>query len=723
MKRRLGLVVAVGAGSLALFLLTQRDPKAAARPNVLLVTIDTLRADHLGCYGSSTAQTPQLDALARRGVRFKTAIAQAPLTAVSHASILTGLWPFRHGVRDNGAFALPESVPTLAERFQQAGYQTAAFISGFPLDRRFGLARGFASYDDQLPHGNDPRRAPYVERNAGATTAAAQRWLASTTQPWFVWIHYFDPHAPYEAPPEFAARFPDRPYAAEIAYVDDRLGALLQAIETREAGHTVVLATADHGESLGEHGEATHGVFVYDSTLRVPFLVAGPGITRSLASEVVARGVDVAATLLEVAGLEPFGASDGRSLRPALEGGAMSDAPAYSESLFASLNFGWAPLQSWRTRQWKYVEAPTPELYSLDNDGLETQNVAAQRRDVAASLRRPLLAALEAKTPEASATRSTDTSERLRALGYLAGGAPRAPSLRDPKDGRELLERLERGLAEARANAPLAIKALSAVLAVEPGMPLARRYRAIAFQSAKRYTEALADLALLERETTPNLEDLVLRGETERLAGRREQALATLDRANRLAPDAPEPLLFRGRVLRALGRTPEAVTAFQSALALDPDNAEAHRGLAEMALESGDVVGAAASYEALLAADPEDVGALVRLGVARVRAGRVPEALALFESAVVRDPRNAEALVDLAGALAKSGQAARAVPYFERAIAAGGESALALNGLGFARLEAGDGAGGLAALRRSLALDPRQPQVADVVQQISGARR
>ncbi len=694
-----------------------------SRPNVLLVTIDTLRADHLGCYGAATATTPQLDALARRGVRFQTATAHAPLTAVSHASILTGLLPTRHGVRDNGTFVLPNSLPTLAERFGAAGYQTAAFVSGFPLDHRFGFARGFSSYDDNLPHGNDPRRAPYVERSADATTAAVQRWLAACAQPWFAWVHYFDPHAPYEAPPEFAGRFADRAYAAEIAYVDDRLGALLQGIEARAPGRTLVLVTADHGESLGEHGEATHGVYVYDSTLRVPFLIAGPGVAGARVSEVVARGVDVSPTLLDLAGLEPAAGSDGRSLRPALEGRAMPDAAAYSESLFASLNLGWAPLHAWRTAEWKYIEAPTPELFHLEADAAEGVNLATERKDVAENLRRPLRAALDTKPPEARATRNSEATERLQALGYLAGTAPRQASLRDPKAGRALLDRLERGLAEARTNAPLAIEALSAVLAEEPTMPLARRYRAIAFQSAKRYPEALADLALLEKETAPNLEDLVLLGETERLAGRREQALATLDRAIRLAPEAPEPLLFRGRVLRALGRWPEAAAAFEAVLKLDPDSAEARRGLGEMALEAGDVAKAADTFEAMLAGDPGNLGAMIKLGVARVRAGRLPEAIVLFESALGHDPRNAEALVDLAGALAKSARTAEAVPYFERAIAAGGENSVALNGLGFARLEAGDVPGGLAALRRSLRLDPKQPKIAEILRDVARSSR
>lgn len=718
MKRSVGLVVAAAAAAAA-FLLWRAAPPARRPPNVLLVTIDTLRADRVGSYGAVAGATPALDRLAARGVRFTTALAHAPLTAPSHASILTGLLPVHHGVRDNGAFVLPATLPTLAERFAAAGYRTAAFVSGFPLDHRFGFARGFAHYDDALPHGSDPRRAPYVERPASATTAAARRFIAGAGTPWCAWVHYFDPHAPYEAPPETAARFPGRPYEAEVAFVDAQLGALLDAIESRDPGRTLVVVTADHGEGLGDHGEATHGVFLYDSTLRVPFLVAGPGVASGSVSDVVARGVDVLPTLLDLAGLPALAESDGRSLRAALEGRAMPDAPVYSESLFASLNLGWAPLHSLRTRGLKLIEAPTPELFALDADPGETTNRAAERPADVAALRRPLQALLADHSPDAAAVPSAEAGERLRALGYLAGTAPTHKSLRDPKDGRALLEQLERGLAEARANPSVAIASLSAVLAAEPDMPLARRYRAIAFQMARRYPDALADLARLETSVAANLEDLVLLGETQRLAGDKASALATFDRALALAPGAPEPLLFRARALRSLERLPEAKAGFEAVLAADPDNAEARRGLGELALAAGDVAGAAALYERLLAGDPDDVGAMIKLGVARVRSQRVAEALALFEHAVAREPRNAEALVDLAGALAKSGRPAEAVPYFERAIAAGGETPAALNGLGFARLESGDPRGGLEALRRSLRLAPAQPQVADVVRQLA----
>lgn len=736
-RQRAVAALAIGAALLLIgWLGFTRYHGEEARPNVLLVTVDTLRADHVGCYGHPGAQTPTLDGLAARGVRFATAVAHAPLTAPSHASILTGLVPVRHGVRDNGGFALPGQVPTLAEAFRKAGYRTAAFVSGFPLDHRYGLDRGFDVYDDHLPNGDDPRRAPYVERPADQTTDAVLRWLEGQTaevkagggqrSAWFAWLHYFDPHAPYEPPGEWAGRFPGRPYDGEIAFVDSQLGRLLGWLDEHgERSRTLVLVTADHGESLGEHGEQTHGIFIYDATLRVPWIMAGPGVPAAGVAQTVGRGVDVAPTLLDYAHLPTPGSLDGRSLRPAVAGGSMSDEPAYAESLFASLHLGWAPLHGLRTAQWKLVDAPRPELYALAEDSGETRDRFDERSEVAQPLRRQLESILSVKSPESRIDAGSDAAERLRALGYLGvGQAPKSDaSRRDPKDSIELLNQLERGLAEARANPDLAIHELSAVLREDPGMELALRYRAIAFQSAGRQEESIADIRAIERGGSLSTEDLVLLAESLRLAGRFDEALATLDRAVQHETRTPEPLLIKGRVLRAMGRTRDAAAAYESVLSLAPGHAEALRGLAENALQEGDLAGAATSFERILAADPRDGGALLKLGIIRIRSGRPDEALRLFEAAAQRLPASAEAQLALAGALAKGGRPAEAVPHFERAIELGGRTTVALNGLGFARLEAGDPAGAVGALRESLALDGRQRPVADAIAKLARGER
>ncbi len=709
------LVVVAGRGGLL----------TPARPNVLFVTIDTLRADRLGSYGYARAQTPVLDALAARGVRFTTAVAHAPLTGPSHASLLTGLTPLRHGVRDNGRPTLSASAPTVAEAFRGAGWHTAAFVSGFPLDHRFGFDRGFETYDDHLPHGDDSRRAAYVERTADRTTAAALRWLetAPAGAPWFTWVHYFDPHAPYEPPDAFAARAPGRPYDGEVAFVDAQLGVLLHGLEARgERERTVVLVTADHGESLGEHGEETHGVFVYEATLRVPLIVAGPGVPRGRVSSTVGRGVDVAPTLLDLAGAPPLAGAEGRSLRPALSGREMADAPAYVESLFAALNLGWAPLHGWRTARRKLIDAPRPELYALDQDPGETRDLSASSAHDVETLRASLRAALAAAVPARPGSVDHAAAERLAALGYLSGGPGPPTTGRDPKDGIALINQMERGLAEARSNPPLAIAALQGVLQADPHMPLAHRYLAIAHSAAGDPAAALRELGALAGQGPLAPDDLLLQADTLRQAGRAQEALEAADRALSARPGDAWGLVIRGRALLALDRAPEARATYERALEKDPADTEALRGLADAAFRAGNAGAAEGAYARILKADPTDTGALVRLGALRVRAGRVDEAREMFARALERNPRDAEALLDMGGLLARSGQAREAVPYLERAVQAGMRTPVALNSLGFARLEAGDRAGGRQALRESLAVDPRQEDVRAALTRLGAGR-
>jgi arylsulfatase A-like enzyme/tetratricopeptide (TPR) repeat protein len=695
---------------------------------VLFVTIDTLRADHVGCYGRAGAATPTLDALAARGVRFATAIAHVPLTGPSHASLLTGRTPLGHGLRDNGGYALPAPVRTAAEDFRQAGYRTAAFVSGFPLDRRFGFDRGFETYDDHLPRGNDPRRTPYVERFANATTDAVLRWLAAPApgpSPFFLWVHYYDPHAPYEPPAAFAERFREAPYDGEIAFVDSQLARLLSALEEKGAlARTLVLLTADHGESLGEHDEGTHGLFVYDATLRVPWIMAGPAVAAGRVSATVARGIDVLPTLLDYAGLSPPADLEGRSLRPAAEGQEMSDAPAYAESLYPERELGWAPLHAWRTSRFKLIDAPRPELYDLSTDATEKANRVAELPDRASELRHELRAALSRPTPAAAVAVDPQTAERLGALGYLGGGgAPAAPGAarRDPKDGARVLPRLNRGMSGARTDPQMAIRELSAVLAEDPGLLMARRTIAVAYAAAGKHDLAVAELRRLEKDGALSAEDAIVLGDNLRFSGRLTEAAEVLQRAARENPKFPQPWLSLAEVHIKEHKNAEAAADYQHALALVPDHIEALRGLGDLALLEGRLDEAAARYGRILEVDPSDAGAMTKTGVLRMRAGRGEEAIALFRKAVEREPGNGEALLYLAGALAAGGRSAEALPFFERALAAGPRSSMALNGLALTRLALGDRTGAAAAFRESLKVDPKQPDVARTLKDITGS--
>jgi choline-sulfatase len=710
---------------------TASEPGSAAktRPNVLLVTIDTLRADHLGSYGDANAMTPTLDALAKRGVRFETALSHVPLTGPSHASILTGHTPPGHGFRNNGGYVLAPTLRTAAEDFKQAGYHTAAFVSGFPLDRRFGFDRGFEIYEDHLPRGNDKRRTPYVERHAAATTDAVLRWLTAppvrtNSAPWFMWIHYYDPHAPYEPPSDLADRFRDEPYDGEIASVDRELSRVLKAIEQRrEHEKTVVLVTADHGESLGEHGEGAHGLFVYDATLRVPWIMAGPGIAHGRVSPTVARLIDVLPTLVDYAGLPSRKELEGRSLRPAADGRQMREAPSYAESLYSELELGWAPLYSWRVGGFKLIEAPRPELYDLKTDPSELTNLANEDTARVAQLRRGLEVALRQEAAPGASTAASDpeTLERLRSLGYLGGSSSKtqaAASLRDPKNGIRFLPRLNRAMTAARVQPEVAIRELTSVLSEDPNLFMARRTRAIAYAASGKHDLAIADMRALEKAGQLLPEDAVVLGDNLRFAGQFEEAARVLNRTIQEGPKFPQPHISLAEVQIAQRKYQEAESTLNGVLKFVPDYIEALRRLGDLAFLREDMSTAGSRYARILELDATDVPAMIKLGVVRIRTGQPADGERLFKSAIERDPKNGEALLYMAGALTATGRSSDALPYLERAVAADPRSTMALNGLGLALLDAGERARAATALRESLRIDPSQRQIASKLKEI-----
>src|SRR5262245_49483552 len=381
----LGLLIALAASGCG--------HAAAPAPtlNVLLVTLDTTRADHLGCYGDAAAATPTLDALAAEGVRFSQAFSPAPITLVAHASLLTGLPPFAHGLRDNGAGCLGPEVDTYPRFLGAHGYHTVAVIGSVVLARGFGLGQGFAIYDDQCPAGRVS--GGFRARRASDVTDAALRHLAERPRdkPCFLWLHFFDPHDPYEPPEPYKDRFKDRPYDGEIAYADSELGRVIAAL--RQEGileNTLVVCCADHGESLGEHGEQTHGFFVYDATQHVPLIMRGGGLPAGRVDSTLVSLIDVMPTVAGLIGLhEPPGS--GRDLSTALlENRSVTERPVYLESYLTLVSLGWSGEEGWRTSRFKFIEAPRPELYDLSQDPGEKTSLEdpAKRESMRAELER-----------------------------------------------------------------------------------------------------------------------------------------------------------------------------------------------------------------------------------------------------------------------------------------------------------------------------------------------
>jgi len=405
------------------------------RPNILVVTLDTTRADVLGCYGGDPKVSPNIDRIAGRSHLFERAEASVPQTMPSHTTIFSGLHPFNHGVRKNLAVMVGQDVPLLAEELRAEGYTTAAFVSSFVVDSRFGLGRGFGHYDapDTRPGVGDG-----MERRAGKTVAAAIDWIGDRTSPWFVWVHLFDPHAPYEPPQPFAGRFADRPYAGEVAYMDNEVGRLIGSLVAKGSfDAAVVIIAGDHGEALGEHGEETHGILLYEATTRVPLLVHFPGQTKAVRHAHPVGLVDIAPTVRDLMGIDTT--ADGISLVPVSRGddGVDPDRAVYLESLEGYLRNGWAPLFAVVRGSMKYIDSPRPELYDLDADPNETRNLVNKQVDVAADL----AASLEKIRPAAESfdgeiiVLSSDEAAALLALGYVEGSPGQsAGTRRNPAD-------------------------------------------------------------------------------------------------------------------------------------------------------------------------------------------------------------------------------------------------------------------------------------------------
>jgi arylsulfatase A-like enzyme len=504
----LGLALAALAGGCG-----EGARPAAAVEHVVLVSMDTTRRDRLGAYAPGAA-TPRLDGLAREGAVFEQAFAPTPITLPTHASLLTGTYPLRHGLADNALFALEPQAQTLAESLKAAGFATGAFVSAFVLDGQFGLAQGFDEYDDRFQTGFGGTLG-VEERSAAATTDAALAWLDRRPPGrLFLFVHYFDPHRPWRAPEPFASNHAD-PYTAEIAYLDHEIGRLVDGLAARGLLESAaVVVTADHGEGLGEHGEETHGAFLYQSTVAVPLVVRAPGVEpgRRIAGNVSL--VDVAPTLLELAGLAPLASVQGVSLAPALRGtGRVPERPLHLETRLGANSFGWAPLEGLVVGDDKYVEAPRPELYDLVRDPGELDDRRPREPELVARRAREL-AELRAQLaadgqrwwrPHVS---SDDERGLLEALGYAtpagaASGGNDAATGRDPKDAIGELALLdEAAAARARGDARACFDAYERLLAQNPSNWTALERYGSALVAGERYAEAVT---VLERLRTRGL--------------------------------------------------------------------------------------------------------------------------------------------------------------------------------------------------------------------------
>jgi choline-sulfatase len=645
------------------------------KPSVILITVDTLRADHVGCYGAQTLKTPTLDALAHDGVVFERAVSQVPLTWPSHAVILTGTYPFQNGVQDFTGQPLAEQFRTVAQAFQRAGYATGAVVSAFVLDRSWGLARGFDFYDDAFSAETfEKKDIGLVDRRAGESIAHGITWLKKTPRrPFFLWLHLYDPHSPYDPPEPYRSEYRSHLYDGEIAYADHELGNLMTWLkQNRLYDSSLIVALSDHGESLGEHGEDEHGFFVYNATVHVPLIVkppAGSGIAAGRRGEPV-ETTAVAPTLLQLAGVrDPSDAIHAQFQSPALLGtnyigSAKNEAvnseakdPAYSETFYPFSSFGWSPLHALESERFHFIEEPKPELYDLETDPGETRNVAAEQPATVAVLRQKMQALLAhnpfTRQDAGAGNLSPDAQEKLRALGYFGFRAAVSPEslkhgLADPKDKLwEFNSILKAQDAFQRHEDEEAEALLTEVQQKDPQIYV------IPFllgESALRRQNWDAAVQQLQRCLTlnPNF-DNAMTGLARALAklGRVNEAKGWLSKALQSNPQNYRAW-YQAGLLDAESDPATAQSAYEKTLAIQPNFSAGQRELGMLLFQQKDFAAAAPRLEKAIELGLEEARLHNFLGICYNRTDRTRKAVREFQHAIKLDPKLAEAHLNLA---------------------------------------------------------------------------
>ncbi len=691
--------------------------------NILVVTLDTLRADRVGAYGYAQAKTPVLDGLAARGARFTAATTTTPLTLSAHTSLFTGMWPTAHGVRDNTGFYVDEGLTTLAEQLKGRGYRTGGFVGAFVLDGRWGIAQGFDHYFDDFDLGEDVGPGlDAIQRRGADVVDAATAWLRQPdTKPFFAWVHLYDPHTPYDAPREFATQFPatrDGAYDAEIAYTDTQLGRLLSTLDADgRLANTIVVVLADHGEQLGEHNEPSHGFFIYDAAVQIPLIVTGPGVAPRVVSEQV-RIIDVLPTVLDLAGIEAPGGIHGVSLRPALTGETQS-LLAFSESWYPRFHYGWSELRAVRDGRYKFILAPRRELYDVSADPKELDNLAARDTARADALERALraLVAQTSRRDAAQGPRPVDAAaeQRLRALGYVGGTSAKnleERPRRDPKDTIDLYNLLHLAGSDSEAgNYEAAAAKVRQALAADPDIIEGHSRLGNIHAKAGKHAEAVAayQRALaLDPEHLQSTFNLAL---AYRALGKFDEAIVGFERAQMLDPRSGRGHFQIGDIYMQRGDAAKAVEVLTRGLTLDIDRPPFLVKLAEAHLELKHVDDAEKALNEAISLRPDVPRAKYNLALVLEQRGRGDQARAAYEAEVSVNAKNYGAQFNLAKLLLKDGRLADATARFRAAVDARPEFAEGYLYLAKALLDGGDLRGAEQAAQGGLARKP-QPSIA-----------
>lgn len=703
--------------------------KSVEAKNVLLISLDTLRADRLGSYGYAAARTPYLDRLAARGMRFTRATSVMPLTLPAHSSLMTGTFPVAHGVRDNGGFYLGEEQVTLAEILAGRGFRTGGFIGAFVLDSRWGIAQGFGRYFDafDLTEFDQAPGMDAIQRPGSEVVDQALVWLEEDRErPFFAWVHLYDPHTPYEAPEPYRSAFPatrDGAYDAEIAATDAQVGRLLDALaRDGRLADTLVVAVADHGEMLGEHGELTHCFFIYEAAVHIPLLIAGPGAPTAVIEDQV-RIVDIFPTILGRLGIEAPATIQGADLWP-LTAGKDLRLIAHSESWYPRIHYGWSELQSIQDGRYKLIGAPERELYDLALDPGETLNLAAAEPErvaaMEAGLHRLLTAAAAsaptATTPAATATPAPldpETEARLQALGYLgSGGSGRSleddgVERGDPKHKIGLYNLMKEATSVASlGDLDLAITKISQALARDPDIVEAHMLLGNFHRKAERLPEAVAAYREALSRDPEHREALYSLATAYKDLGQLDEAETGFERAMELDPRNGKVLWQIADLHMRRQRFDAAEKVLLTALDLDLDRPRFLLKLGECYLEMGRPGDARVRLESALEDNPRLLGAHFSLGLAHEEEGRLQQAMHAYHQAIDLHPDAYRASFNLAKLLHRARRPEEALELFRKTVEIQPDFGVGYLYLAKALLDSGDLPGAIAAAEKGLTLDP-----------------
>ncbi len=638
--------------------------------NILLITLDTVRADRLPAYGYTGLLAPNLDRLAQESFLFEDAIAQVPLTLPSHICMLTGRLPIGHGVRDNAGYFLDQKETTLAEVLKEAGYSTSAFVSAAVLESRWRIDQGFDLYDDYFQAGlSHEIDIGEIQRLAGETEVEVERWLEDhKREKFFTWVHFYDPHDPYDPPEPFKTRYSSDPYNGEIAYVDEIIGKLLKKLETLQLkDRTIIVLTADHGESLGEHNEATHAVFLYRTTLHVPLMIYIPGTKSARISGTVSH-IDLAPTILELLGLENMERMHGMSLLGKMNGTEKAERSAYSESLFAELHYGWSPLKSITTNEYRYIRSPRAELYDMRTDDAETKNLISEKRSIAKVMDSKLSELLTKYSSENLAgpqKMDPETEEKLRALGYTGSTVRSTEDSRriDPKDKSDIMRRIQAasGLVQTKQY-DLALQELMPILQTDPSIVDAHSAAGVAYLRMGKYDSAIMEFRKTLQLQPDDARAIYNLGYALELKGQKADAEFWFIKALEMNPDNVFAILKLAHLYRSMNQQEESRRFFSRAAEFyeqiqrktsdERQKADIYSIVGEIYMGAGQIELAEQNYIAAIeiASKNESVNAdcFVRLGLLYHAASKYEQEKAVFQKMILVRPSDSRGYFYLA---------------------------------------------------------------------------